>query len=236
MRTTALFVCFFGVWTLKSQPTKTLYLFSGQGSDARIFSKISFDSSFRVVHIQYPVPAGKSSLQQYAQVLREQIDTNSNYSFIGVSLGGMICSELSEIMYPQKTIIISSAKCRGELPFRYRFQKNIPLYQIIPKRMIKLGARILQPIVEPDRKKQKAIFKSMLKQKDARFLKRTVAMIVKWNKTNCSPTIYHIHGTKDHTLPIRKTKPGYVVQNGSHMMTLTRAAEISTLIKEILMK
>ncbi len=231
-----LLVCFFSVLTLKSQPTKTLYLFSGQGSDARIFSKITFDSSYKLVNIQYPIPAKKQSLREYATLIRSQIDTSSNYSFIGVSLGGMICSELSEIMHPQKTIIISSAKCRGELPFRYRFQKNIPLYQIIPKRMIKLGARVLQPIVEPDRKNQKAIFKSMLKQKDARFMKRTVAMIVKWNKTNCSPMIYHIHGTKDHTLPLRKTKPGYVVQNGSHMMTLTRAAEISTLIKEILLK
>ncbi|MES2678597.1 MAG: alpha/beta hydrolase [Bacteroidota bacterium] len=236
MRTITLLACLFCVVTFKSQPAKILYLFPGQGSDARIFSKIDFDSSYRIVHIQYSVPAKKTSLKQYSQILMEQIDTTTNYSFIGMSLGGMICSELAEIMHPQKTIIISSAKCRSELPSRYRFQKNIPLYKLIPKRMIKLGARILQPIVEPDRKKYKAVFKSMLKQKDARFLKRTVAMIVQWEKINCSARIYHIHGTKDHTLPIRKTKPGFIVQKGSHMMTLTRAGEIGKLINEFLRK
>ncbi|MBL7919003.1 MAG: alpha/beta hydrolase [Bacteroidia bacterium] len=184
----------------------------------------------------YPIPEKGATMKEYASLLRKQIDTTGAYSFIGVSLGGMLCSELTDILHPQKVIIISSAKCRKELPFRYRFQKSIPIYKLFPKGAIKFGARMLQPIVEPDRNKNKAIFKSMLKNKNAKFLKRSVNMIIRWDKRNYDSTIIHIHGTKDHTLPIRKTKPTIVIEKGSHMMTLTRGKEIEVLLNEILSK
>ncbi len=141
---------------------------------------------------------------------------------------------------PEKTIIISSAKCRKELPFRYRFQhaiplnKIIPINKIIPRGMIKLGARILQPIVEPDRKKNKDVFKSMLKNKSPIYYKRTVNMIINWDRKQINDKIIHIHGTKDHTIPIRNVKVNYKISKGSHMMTLTRGEEINELLRTIL--
>lgn len=227
-------ISFFGN-ILKCQ-NHILYLFPGQGSDERIFSNIRFDSTYKIVNILYPIPEKGATMKEYASLLRKQIDTTGAYSFIGVSLGGMLCSELTDILHPQKVIIISSAKCRKELPFRYRFQKSIPIYKLFPKGAIKFGARMLQPIVEPDRNKNKAIFKSMLKNKNAKFLKRSVNMIIRWDKRNYDSTIIHIHGTKDHTLPIRKTKPTIVIEKGSHMMTLTRGKEIEVLLNEILSK
>ncbi len=214
--------------------SQTIYLFPGQGSDERIFEKIKFDPSYKIVHIKYPVPEKGTTMKQFAEIIRQQIDTSGKYTFIGVSLGGMLCSELSETLHPEKIIIISSAKSRKDLPFRYRFQKSIPVYKIIPAGLIKLGARILQPIVEPDRKKNKSTFKSMLKSKDKKYLKRTINMIVKWDKTTYSNKIIHIHGTKDHTLPIRKLKADHIIKKGSHMMTLTRGEEINILIGSIL--
>lgn len=211
-----------------------LYLFPGQGSDERIFSEIRFDSTYKIVNISYPIPEKGISMKDYALILKKQIDTASNYSFIGVSIGGMLCSELADVLHPKKTIIISSAKCRKELPFRYRFQKNIPIYKLFPKGAIKFGARMLQPIVEPDRNKNKATFKSMLKNKNSKFLKRTVNMIIRWDKKTYNKNIIHIHGTKDHTLPIRKTKPTITIKKGSHMMTLTRGKEIEKILNSLL--
>ena len=149
-------------------------------------------------------------------------------------MGGMICSELSDFLSPEKIIIISSARCYDELPFRYRFQKKFPLYKIIPKGMLKIGAQILQPIVEPDRKKNKAVFKSMLKSKSPTYYKRTVKMIINWDRINCNSSIIHIHGTNDHTIPIGNVVANYKINNGSHMMTLTRGEEINKLIISIL--
>lgn len=219
-----------------SQSTKRAYLFPGLGSDERIFGKITLDSSYQLIHISYPIPEKNSTIKQFSQSLCEQIDTSGTYILIGVSIGGMICTELSDFINPAKVIIISSAKCRSELPFRYRFQKLIPLNKITPKGLMKAGAKILQPIVEPDRNKNKATFKSMLHKKNKTYLKRSVNMIVNWSRTTYDTTIIHIHGTKDHTLPIRCVNAGYVIEKGSHMMALTRGEELNTLILSILLE
>lgn len=212
----------------------TVYFFSGQGSDERLFSKINLDSGFKIIHINYPVPQKNTTLKEYAKIISKQIDTSQKYILIGVSLGGMICCELADYLHPQKIIIISSAKCSNDLPFRYRFQKQIPLYRLVPKQIVKIGAQILQPIVEPDRKKDKVIFKNMLKRKTPIYYKRTVSMIINWDRQAVNDKIIHIHGTLDHTIPIKNVRVTYKINKGSHMMTLTRGEEINSLILTIL--
>ena len=218
------------------QAKEVIYLFPGQGSDYRIFNEISFDTSlFNVMVIEYDIPEKSMTMKEYAKELSIQVDTSGEYILIGVSLGGMICVELSEYINPSKTIIISSAKNRQELPFRFKFQRIIPLYKVFPRSILLLGAKVLQPIVEPDRNKNKQIFKSMLASKNPTYMKRTIGMVITWDRVENSKMIYHIHGTNDHTIPFRNiTDPDYVIENGSHMMTLTRAEEISRILKEII--
>ncbi|MFI5204805.1 MAG: alpha/beta fold hydrolase [Flavobacteriales bacterium] len=212
--------------------TKHVYLFPGQGSDERLFEKFKFDSTFLVHHVTYPIPEKKETLKQYALRIGQQIDTTKPFILIGVSIGGMICTELADVLHPEKIIIISSAKCRSELPGRYKFQKSIPLNKIVPKGMIKSGARFLQPMVEPDRNKNKKTFKSMLKSKNARYMKRSVNMIINWERTTYSPAIFHIHGTNDHTIPLRNVCADMEITHGSHMMTLTQGDKIFALINQ----
>ncbi|KAA3631930.1 MAG: alpha/beta hydrolase [Bacteroidetes bacterium] len=182
----------------------------------------------------YSIPEKGMKLPDYARELSKQIDTTRNFILVGVSLGGMIATEINEFLSPKKTIIISSAKNRKELPFRYRFQRIIPLYKIFPKRVLKGGAFIMQPLVEPDRNKDKDTFVGMLKDKDPDFLKRTIGMIMQWDRTVHNNNIFHIHGDKDKTIPIRNVNYNHLIQKGSHMMVLTRGEEISTIINSIL--
>ena len=170
----------------------------------------------------------------YVQYLAKQIDQNKPFVLIGSSLGGMQATEMSTFLAPEKTIIISSAKSRKELPHRYRFQKLLPIYDLVPPNLSKRGALILQPIVEPDRNSNKEVFVNMLKDKPLLFLQRTIQMIIEWNRTEAPDHIIHIHGDKDHTLPHKHIQYDYLIKDGSHMMALTRAEEISELIQEIL--
>ncbi|WP_320004605.1 hypothetical protein [Shiella aurantiaca] len=147
----------------------------------------------------------------------------------------MLCAELSEVLNPEKVIIISSAKNRQELPFCYTFQRIIPLYKLMPPRLLLGGAKMLQPLVEPDRNKNKATFQQMLGAKDPLYMKRSIGMIIRWERTLNSQKIIHIHGDNDHTLPIRRVRSDHVVPNGSHMITLTRFEEVKQiLLKELL--
>lgn len=211
-----------------------VYLFPGEGSDERIFAKFSFDSTYEVAHVTLPEPEEGMSMKAYAKVISSQIDTNGTYIFIGVSLGGMIAQEIAEYTQPEKIIIISSAKNRKELPFRYRFQRTVPINKLVSGKATKRGALFLQPIVEPDRKLHAEVFNSMLGSKSPEYYKRTVNMILNWDRTKVNNAVIHIHGDNDHTLPIRHVKADYTIAGGSHMMTLTRGDEINTLIQSIL--
>jgi pimeloyl-ACP methyl ester carboxylesterase len=215
---------------------KSIYLISGQGADNRLFEKIKLDERFIIKHISYFTPTKGSTMESFAKELAKQIDTTQPFILIGTSLGGMLATEMNDFLNPELTVIISSAKNRNELPLRYRFQKQFPVYKIVPSPIVKMGAKILQPLVEPDRNKHMATFKAMLNAKDSKFLSRTVRMIVTWNRTDHSKNIIHIHGNKDNTIPIKNVQYDYLIQGGSHMMTLTRGEEINQLILQILTK
>jgi len=213
-----------------------VYLIPGQGADYRLFKNLEIDSAFEVRHIEYFTPEKDWSMTDFARELAKQIDTTRQFSIIGVSLGGMLATEMNTFLKPEKVIVISSAKNRKEFPFRYRFQKGLPVYKIVPDPMVKFGARTLQPIVEPDRKKYKKTFIAMLKAKDPKFLGRTVKLIMEWERIENDETIIHIHGDNDNTLPARNINFDYLVEEGSHMMVLTKGALISDIVNEELMK
>lgn len=228
-------LCCLIVNCINAQQKTDIYLFPGQGSDCRIFSKLEFDSTHYEIHcFDYGVPPENESLRGFAMRLSEEIDTTRSFVLIGVSLGGMFCTEIAHVLSPEKTIIISSAKTMSELPKKYTIQRKYELYKIIPDRWYKKGALILQPIVEPDRRNEKETFISMLNSKSPVYFKRTVEMIIHWNRTSCNESIIHIHGSNDNTIPIDGLSTNYVIEEGSHMMTLTRASEINSLIQDIL--
>jgi len=230
-----LFLAQFSVtWNKTAGQDTHIYLFHGQGSDHRLFKNLVVPPGYDTVHISYPMPEKREDMHSYAFRILSQIDTTEPFILLGVSLGGMICTELSDTLSPVRTILISSAKTGSELPGRYTFMKTFPVDRIVPKGLIKAGGRLLQGIVEPDRKYDKETFKSMLKEKDPLFLKRTADMIIHWERTTCSRQIVHIHGNKDHTIPVKNVKADYIVDGGSHMMIITRADEINELIGNIL--
>ncbi len=211
-----------------------IYLFPGQGADYRLFKHLEIPSGYDTVRMAFPTPEKRETLPSYAYRFLPEIDTSSPYILLGVSLGGMICTELCDTLHPIKTIIISSAKCTSELPRRYTFQKKIGINRIVAKRVIKGGARILHGIVEPDGRKEADTFNAMLKAKDPHYMKRSVDMIINWNRIEYPEQIFHIHGDKDHTIPIRNVEYDYLVDEGSHVMIITRAREISQIVDEIL--
>ncbi len=212
-----------------------VYLLPGQGSDVRIFKNLKFDPNIDTVNIRYPNPYEKETMEEYAFRISTQIDTTSPFVIIGVSLGGMIACELSDILNPEKVIIISSASSSEEIPGMYKFFKKFPVHHEISSSVFKYSTFILQPAFEHDRNIEKKTCVNMLRDKDALFIKRAVNLIVTWNRTekdNLNKNIIQIHGDADNTLPTTNIQADYIIKEGSHMMTLTRSAEISKIISE----
>lgn len=219
---------------LTAQESVKVYLIPGQGSDERIFKNLQFDPAWDTIHIHYITPLENETMHQYAVRLSAQVDTTSPFYIVGVSLGGMIAAEMTDIIHPQKVILISSAASAEEIPAMYTYFKAHPFYKNIHPDIFKYSAFLLQPVYEPDRRTERSTCNSMLNDKDPEFMKEAVSLIVSWDRTsadNAGKNIIHIHGDIDHTLPIENCHPDYIIHNGSHMMTLTKAAEISEILK-----
>ncbi len=225
---------FLSVSVFSQKTGKVLYLIPGQGSDYRIYKYFKFEN-YDTVHIHYIIPCKCETMESYAHKLAKQIDTSTTFSIIGVSLGGMLAVEMSEFLNPEKTIIISSAENRKELPFRYRFMEKVPLNKLFGGSFLRAVAPLAQILVEPDSKHERETCKAMLKAKNKKFMKRSVNMIVNWHREKNNSKIIHIHGDKDHTIPLRNIKnPDYIVKGGSHMMTLTKGNELHDIVKYFL--
>lgn len=215
-------------------PRTKVYLIPGQGFDYRVFNNLNLTDNFDTVYIHYVVPDKKSELKEYARILAQQIDTTESFSLIGVSFGGMVCSEMCEFLNPEKVILISSAKERKEIPSGYKMFKYFPINLLIPEFLYKASGQILRPIFEPDEKLANGLFKDMLHNNDNQFMKQSTKMIINWNKKTYSNKIVHIHGTNDNTLPFRNIKANYTIDKGSHMMVFTRSEEINAIVNRIL--
>lgn len=211
------------------QSEKIVYLIPGQGADERLFQNLHIqEHDTSILHFIDPLKGEK--LPDYARRMAAQIDTSKRFSIVGVSLGGMVAVEMSKFLQPEEVIIIASAKGEEEIPDLYHFFRKVPIYRILSGRFFKWGTRLMQPFYEPMDKESQQLFRSMVKRKSPVFMKRAVRCIVEWENTEAPDNVYHIHGSKDHTLPIKFCRPDVTIDGGSHMMTLLRGAEISDLI------
>lgn len=215
-----------------SLPKQKLYLIAGHGSDITVYSKVIFPENVDTVHLHWIKPIKNESMHDYALRFAQKIDTTQNYSIMGLSLGGMIACEMTTFLNPDKVIIISSAAGRSELPVRYRMLRNFEMYRIFSGKFYKSMTKIAQLTFEPDRKNAEDVFDEMIKNKDPDFIKRGIHMIANWEgEYEKNEKIIHIHGTKDHTIPIRNTCTDLKIEGGSHMMILTEPEKITSLLE-----
>ncbi len=213
---------------------QNIYLLHGLAADTRLFKNIELDSTYELHPIVLDIPLKNETMKTYAQRISLQIDTTIPFALIGVSFGGMVCTELSQLIPAQKVILIASAGCRKELPNRYTRMKNFPIYKIIPGWFMKWSSFIVQPLFEKDRKKEKATFNAMLRDKNPYFLKNATQLIVNWDRKEKPQNLIHVHGNNDHTIPLKNVKANYIIENGSHLMVLTQGKELNPLLNRLL--
>ncbi len=212
---------------------KTIYLIPGQGSDGRLFQQLDV-SGFETKILEFPIPGKKDDMAAFAKKMASQIDTTGRFSIIGVSLGGMVAVEMGKFLRPEEIILIASAKTKDELPRYSRFFKKVPVHRILGGRFYKFWTFLLQPLWEPMDKNSQKTWRDMLRKKDPKFMKRAVRCIIEWDNASYGDNVFHIHGTKDRTIRYKRVNADFTVHGGTHVMTMTSAAEISEVIKKVL--
>ncbi len=210
---------------------KHLYLFSGLGADHRVFQFLNLEG-FQVTYIQWLKPVARESMQQYAARLTEQIITVKPV-LVGLSFGGMMAMEVAKHIETEKIILISSAKTRKEIPPYFRFAGKLKLNRIVASRRMKKPNALAYKIMGAENAEAKILMKSILEDTDTDFFKWAIEQVVTWNNKTVHKNVVHIHGQKDRLLPHRFVKSDITIADGTHLMTISNANEISDIIRKL---
>jgi hypothetical protein len=214
----------------------TIYCIPGLGVDERLFDKLKLENC-RIHPIKWLTPFKNETLANYAMRLADQIDQTKPFVLLGVSFGGMCCSEISLKLNPLKTFIVSSCKTSDELPKSLVLLKYTPIYKLMSTTFFIKGALIIKKRFGIVEELNATLFEKMLEAAPKNYFSRALDCIIHWKLTHSSPTIIHIHGDADKILPYKKIKNcNYTIKGGTHWMVMNKAEEISKIINEELIK
>jgi len=211
---------------------QNIYCISGLGADEGVFKNL--DLSFaKPVFIKWIQPLRDESLSSYSIRLQQKFIHDSNPVILGLSLGGMIATEISKANPLAKTIIVSSAKTVNEIPFYWKIFQYAPLYKILPHWSIKKSVIIHYYFLGASSGSTKKYVDEALEKADTNFYRWAVGAIISWRNKTVPQNITHIHGLNDRILPSKFVKADITINNGGHLMIMERANEISALIKQV---
>lgn len=207
-----------------------VYFISGLGADRRAFEKLRLPKKFSIHYLDWIKNKKSETLNEYAKRLASSIDESQPYAIVGLSMGGMIASAMSQFSKPHKTILISSVGCTEEFPPLLKLARLTQIYRLVPSFVYRKPNIIAYWLFGAKSRNEKRIMAHIISNSDAGFVKWSIGAILRWDNKIRPKSLYHIHGDKDRILPIEYTKPDAVVKNGSHFMVWTKAGEVSRLL------
>ncbi len=207
-----------------------LYFISGLGADHRAYMFLNFDE-YECKYIQWVQHDDKDTLGDYAKKLLDQFDTSKRVVIIATSLGGMIATEINKLIKVEHTFLISSIKSKAEQPSYFKAFRTLPAHHLIPDKVLgnpNFWMKFLFPAgVKPEWKK---LFFDMFSNWSPSFIRWAMHAVLHWSNTENIKNFTHIHGDRDIVFPIRFIKDYQLIKNGTHVMVLSRAREIRSII------
>lgn len=238
-----LIVCFYAnkissmpVHDTISAKKMNVYFISGLGADQRVFKKLEIDKRFNVEHIKWVEPKRGESLKNYCKKLLNQIDTTQPFQLVGLSFGGMIATEMSEICKPEQIILISSNSIGVPLAKFWIGFVDFILLSPYAGPFLKKANKTTYKFFGAKTKEEKALLRSILKDTDTKFLKWALVRISRWNHPKRSPIAYEINGTEDKMIKPAFVKADKWIEGGEHLMVYSKADVISPILNEQLLK
>lgn len=207
----------------------TIYAIPGLGTTEKLYVNTKI-KGVEIIVLNWPTPEKNDTMESYARKFLPQINTNIPFCLLGVSFGGMICTELSKIISPKKIFLISSCKSRKELPWFIKTFKYFPLHKLISEKQHRKMAYRGRWIIGFG-KAYIPEFLGMVNSMTKNYFKYCINIIVNWNNTTLPKNTIHIHGDNDILLWYKFVKPDYTISRGSHAMIVFQADEINKIIE-----
>ncbi len=211
-----------------------IYFISGLAADRRVFKYIQVPLDYEVVHLDWIEPLKNETLSAYSLRLAENINTKESFALMGLSMGGMIATEIARHYNPVQTILISSVATSEQLPVYFKWAAKINLHKLVPVSLVK-SAAIMKRLFTAETPEDKTILKQIIRESDPRFIRWAMNAILSWKSMEPPASYIHIHGSRDELLPIRYTRPTHAINKGGHLMVLNHSGEINNILREVLL-
>ena len=176
---------------------------------------------FEIHLLDWELPTGDESLQEYAKRMAEKI-TAPNPVLIGVSFGGILVQEMAAFLNPLKVIIISSVKSNVEFPRRMKIAKTTKAYKLIPTSIFSNIEKLSAFSFGKSIAQRLKLYERYLSVRDVHYLDWAIERIVLWDRIQVDSNVIHIHGDADEVFPIQYIKDCIVVKGGTHIMILSK--------------
>ncbi|HEX8270261.1 MAG TPA: alpha/beta hydrolase [Flavobacterium sp.] len=199
-----------------------VYFVPGLAASSDIFENIKLpEDTFETFLLEWFVPSPNESLTHYVKRMAAEIH-HEDPVLIGVSFGGIIVQEMAKLLPVRKVIIISSAKCNAEFPYRMRLAKTLGLYKILPTSLIRQVDRIAKMPLGTLIGKRVKLYNRFLAMRDQQYLDWAIKNIILWDRKVPDKKVIHIHGDNDLIFPARYLKNYISVKGGTHIMILNK--------------
>ncbi len=208
---------------------RTAYFISGMGADERAFQLLDIGNVNRK-YIGWLVPENREPFGHYIRRLSEQIDDPRDGILVGLSFGGIIAVELSELLRFHRTVIISSVKSREEMPLYLRLLRYSRIYRAVPERFLNRYNPAIRYAFGVSSRFENDILKEVIETTDPKLVRWAIDAIVNWDRTSAPEGIIHIHGTGDRLFPYRNIRGAIPVEGGSHFMIVNKSDRIGAII------
>jgi pimeloyl-ACP methyl ester carboxylesterase len=213
-----------------------VYFIPGFAASPSIFEYINLpEDQFICYRLSWILPTNAESLSDYAKRYAVKIE-HQNAILIGCSFGGILAQELKTYVKPLKIIIISSVKCRGELPPYFRLAGRVRFFKLLPVYLLVHIDKLHRYRINRYINERLRLYKKYMAIKDRVYWNWAIRELLSWSRETPDQDVIHIHGDRDEVFPV-KYLTGYIpVSGGTHVMVIKRHRWFTERLPEILLK
>lgn len=210
-----------------------LYIISGLGADAKVFSRIKFNENIKPIYIDWLIPEREEDFYHYIGRMAEKIDTSEPFCLLGYSFGGIVAQEINKLKPAEKVVILGSIRSDKEKSKLIKAGMLTKIPKLLPESAFGEKAILtysyLRKMIEPKNPKLLEYFRV----RNAYYLKWSMEKITEWQSEETQGVV-QIMGDKDIVFPLKNCSPDYIIRNGTHLFPLTHSAEVSRILREVL--
>jgi pimeloyl-ACP methyl ester carboxylesterase len=212
-----------------------VYFISGIAADRRAFRHIRLPAGFESIHIDWIKPLSNESLKDYAIRLSDKINTREPFCLVGLSMGGIVASEIALRTHPRAIVIIGSVPVYSHLPSYYKWAGRLKFHRVLPGSFYKYASMTKHFFTREPHEDKQDIYR-MIRETDPSFIRWGIGAVLSWTNNKMPESLTHIHGTRDEVFPFSFTSPTHVIPRGDHMLVISHPEEINRILAEVLAK